>query len=134
MPPRMRLLFATMNVTLFVIAALPIYRELSQRNDIWWTPVTMLVPLAEAGDRVQIYLRREPLAAVLQTGHLRMGEGDGAGVVAASDIGLRFNNWDRVRGGHIVLLLTCAAMCGVTAVVFLLVVTGRLAYRGEVTR
>jgi hypothetical protein len=94
----------------------------------------MLVPLAESGDRVEIYVRREPRAAVLQAGHLRMGEGDRSSVVAASDIGPHFNNWDRVRGEHISLLLASAAMCGVTAVMLLLVLTGRLAYRGEVAR
>ena len=134
MPPRMRLLFSIMSVTLFFVAALPIYRELSRRSDIWWTPFAMLVPLAEGADRVEIYVRREPLTALLQAGHLRLEEDHGSSVLAASDIGLRFNNSDRVRGEHIAFLLTSAAMCGVAAVMLLLVLTGRLAYRGEVAR
>jgi len=134
MPPRLRLLFSTMSVTLFVVAALPIYRELSQRRDIWWTPFAMLVPLAETTDRVEIYVRGEPLAALLQAGHLQMGEVQHASVLAASDVGLRFNNWERLRAEHTFLLLICAAMCGVAAVMLLLVLTRRLAYRGEVTR
>ena len=134
MPPRMRLLFSTMAVTIFFVAALPIYRELSRRSDIWWTPFPMLVPFADSKERVEIYVRREPLAALLQAGQLRMEENGRSSVLAAGDIGLRFNNWDRVRGEHIVLLLACAAMCGVAAVMLLLVLTGRLAYRGEVAR
>ena len=54
MPRHLRLLFATFNVSLFLISAMPLYRELSRRSDIWWTPYTMLVPLAESRDRVQI--------------------------------------------------------------------------------
>jgi hypothetical protein len=111
----MRLLFSIMSVTLFFVAALPIYRELSRRSDIWWTPFTMLVPLAEGADRVEIYVRREPLTALLQAGHLRLEEDHGSSVLIA-------------------FLLTYAAMCGVAAVMLLLVLTGRLAYRGEVAR
>jgi hypothetical protein len=130
----MRVLFSTMSVTLFFVAAVPIYRELSQRRDIWWTPLTMLVPLAETKDRVEIYVRREPLAALVQAGQLRVDENGSSSVLAASDVGLRFNNWERVRAEHTFVLLICAAMCGVAAVMFLLVLTGRLAYRGEVAR
>jgi hypothetical protein len=42
-----------------------------------------------------------------------------------------YNNWDRVRVERFPLLLVCAAACGVTACMFLLIVTGRLVYRGE---
>ena len=44
---------------------------------------------------------------------------------------MRFNNWDRVRAERVPGLLVSAAGCGVTALLFLLVLTGRLAYRGE---
>jgi hypothetical protein len=71
MPPRIRLLFSTLNLALFLVAAVPLYGELSRRSDIWWTP------------------ERLPL------------------------------------------LLVCAAGCGITACMLLLVLTGRLAYRGE---
>ncbi len=46
-------------------------------------------------------------------------------------MGLRFNNWDRVRVERLPLLLVYAAGSGVTACIFLLVLTGRLAYRGQ---
>jgi hypothetical protein len=134
MPPRMRRLYATFSVTLFLIAALPIYRELSRRSDIWWTPLPMLVPLASSKDRVEVYVRREPLAALLQAGQLRMEDNGRSSVLGTSDIGFRFNNWDRVRAKNMVFLLACAAMCGVAALTVLLVLTGRLAYREEVAR
>ena len=41
MPPRIRLLFSTMMVSLFLVAAVPLYTELSRRSDIWWTPRAM---------------------------------------------------------------------------------------------
>jgi predicted xylose isomerase-like sugar epimerase len=54
-----------------------------------------------------------------------------ASILATSDFGFRFNNWDRVRAQRIPILLGYAAICGATATLFLLLVTGRLAYRGE---
>ena len=131
MPRRIRFLFSTMSVTLFFVAAVPIYQELSRRSDIWWTPRTMLVPLAESTDRVEIYARGQPLAAVLGAGEVRVAEDARTSVLTPSEIGLRFNNWDRVRAERLPVLLVSAAGCGVAALMFLLVLTGRLAYRGE---
>jgi hypothetical protein len=91
----------------------------------------MLVPLAESKDRVEIYARGKPLAALLQAGRLRIVEDGGFSALAASDVGLRFNNWDRVRVVRLPLLLLSAAGCGVTACMFPLVLTGRVAYRDE---
>jgi hypothetical protein len=63
-----------------------------------------------------------------------MEDNDGSSVLAAGDISLRFNNSDRVRGERVALLLACAAMCGAAALMLLLVLTERLAYRGAVAR
>ena len=131
MPPRIRLVFSTLSLVLFFVAAVPLYGELSRRSDIWWTPHAMLVPLAESKDRVEIYAHGKPLAALLQSGQLRIAEDGGLSTLVTNDVGLRFNNWDRVRAERLPLLLAYAAGCGVTACMFLLVLTGRLAYRGE---
>jgi hypothetical protein len=131
MPPRIKLVFLTMNVALFAVAAVPLYSELTRRSDIWWTPPTMLVPLSEAKDRVEIYARGRQLDGLIQTGQLQIVEGGTPSVLRTSDIGLRFNNWDRVRGDRVPRLLIYAASCGVVALVFLLTLTGRIAYRPE---
>ena len=131
MPPRIRLVFSALSLVFFLMAAVPLYRELSRRSDIWWTPHAMAVPFTESTDRVEIYARGKPLAALLQAGQLRIAEDGGCTVLAPSEVGLRFNNWDRVRAERVPLLLVYAAVCGATAFTFLLVLTGRLAYRGE---
>jgi hypothetical protein len=128
MPFRVRLVFVSLSLAFFFVAAAPLYREFSRRSDIWWTPLTMLVPLADSGDRVEIYSRGKPLAALLRAGRLRIeGEG-GSSTLATSDIGLRFNNWDRVRVERIPLMLVYAAACGISACLLVLVLSGRLAY------
>jgi hypothetical protein len=131
MQSRMRFLFSTMMLALFFVAAVPLYRVLSRRPDIWWTPRTMLVPLGEATDRVEIYALGQPLTALLQNGQARVAEGGSMRVLTPGDIGLRFNNWDRVRADRLPVLLASAAGCGVTVLMLLLIMTGRLAWRGE---
>jgi hypothetical protein len=115
MPLRIRLLYVSMSLTFVFLAGAPIYRELTRSKDIWWTPRTMMVPLAQSGDRVEIYVAGKPLGEVLQAG----------------EVGLRFNNWDRVRAERFPMLLVNAAVCGALVTVLLLMVTGRLVYRGE---
>jgi hypothetical protein len=131
MPPRIKLLFLALSVSLFAVAAVPLYTELTRPSDIWWTPHTMLVPLGDGKDRVVIYARGRPLEGLIHSGQLRIGEGESSSLLQTSDIGLRFNNWDRVRGDRVPRLLIYAASCSVTALMFLLILTGRLAYRGE---
>jgi hypothetical protein len=120
-----------MMLTLFFVAAVPLYRELSRRRDIWWTPRTMLIPLAESTDRVEIYALGQPLTALLQAGQVRMAEGGSMTVLTAGEIGLRFNNWERVRAERLPVLLASAAGCGVAVLMLLLIMTGRLTWRGE---
>jgi len=134
MPPRVRMIFATMTGVLFLISALGLYRELSRRTDIWWTPMARLVPLSESTDRVVVYVRGTPLRTLIDARQLRVIDADSAGVVGTSDIGFRFNNADRVGVQRLPVVLGYAAATGALAMLFILVVAGRLAYRGEGSR
>ena len=134
MPPRIRFMLSTLSVVLFLIPALSLYRALSARSDIWWTPDAMRVPLSESRDRVEIYARGKPLSALLEAGAVRLADDGGSSVLTTQEIGLRFNTWDRVRAQRIPALLGYAVACGAMAILFLLVVTGRLVYRAELPR
>jgi len=134
MPPRIRLIFSSLMVVLFLIPALSLYRDLARRDDIWWTPYALRVPLAESQDRVEIYVGGRPIGALLEAGELRLSDQPGSSILSPQEIGLRFNNWDRVRARRIPVLLTYAAACGAMGMLFLLFVTGRMVYRGEKPR
>ncbi|HEX9220237.1 MAG TPA: hypothetical protein VF858_07100, partial [Gemmatimonadaceae bacterium] len=67
----------------------------------------------------------------LQAGQLRTTGDASTSVLTTSDIGFRFNNWDRVRAQQRPLFLWYAAVVGAGAIVFLLLISGRLPYRGE---
>jgi len=134
MPLRIRLVYSSLAVVFLVIAAVPLYRELSRPSDIWWTPRTMLVPLAGSRDRIEIYARGRLLQSLLEGGQVRIADDAGSSTLAASEVGLRFNNWDRVRAERLPILLGYAVVCGAVGMIIVLIATGRLAYRGEKNR
>lgn len=129
MPPRIRIFFSSLTAALLLIPTLAIYRELATRPDIWWTPQVMRIPLTESRDRVEIYVRGKPIEALLEARQLRIGDPAGSSALAADEIGLRLNNWDRVRAERRALLLMYAAAVGAGATLLLLLLTGRLAHR-----
>ena len=131
MPPRIRFAFSVFSLVFLAIAATPLVTEFTRRGDIWWTPRPMMVPLAESAERVEIYARGEPLAALIGAGRLRIEKDGSWSALGAGDVGLRFNNRDRVRARRLPLLLGCGAVCGACAMLLLLIATGRLAYREE---
>jgi len=128
MPPRNRMFFAVLMLVLLLIPAVALFTELSRRSDIWWTPPAMLVPLADGADRVQVHVRGKPLTALLNGGQLRLADNASTSVVSAKDVGLRFNNWDRIRASRIPILLLYAAVIGAGLMLFALIVSGKLAY------
>ena len=131
MPTRLRLFYSGLMAALLMIPLVALYRDLAARSDIWWTPMPMALSLAEARDRVEIYAQGQRLDSLLSRTQLSIADPAGPRVLAAEDVRLRFNNWDRVRVGRMSRFLANAAACGGVIVLLVLVATGRLAYRGE---
>ena len=131
MPPRLRLFYSGLTLALLLIPAVALYSELAKRSDIWWTPPAMASTLGDSRDRVEIYVGDKPLAARLRAQQLWIRDETGSRVVNADGIRLRFNNWERMRTARLPLMLVCAAALGAGLVIFLVIATGRLAYRGE---
>lgn len=104
--------------TFLLLSSVKLYSFAHQRSDIWWTPAPLSVPLAESRDRVEIYARGAPLQALLDAGRIRIA-GDSSALTPA-EVGLRFNNWDRVRAERIPVLLLYSAAAGAAAVVMIL--------------
>ena len=133
MPRRVRLALVAMSLAVLLTSALPIVQELTRRTDIWWTPHNMLVPLAESGPRVEIYAKDQPLASLLQRGRVQLLDEGRPVSLGLGDVGLRFNNTDRVRAERLPRLLISAGIFGACALYLLLLLTGRLVYREERT-
>lgn len=131
MPPRLRVFYSLLTGAMLLIPAVALYSELSKRSDIWWTPPTNQLPLAESKDRVEISVRGRPLGMLLEQGHLAIIDSAGPHVLGAQDVAVRLNNWDRVRIQRLPVLLMYAAVLGAGLIALVLVATGRLAYREE---
>ncbi len=110
--------------TFFLISCIQLVGFYAQRDDIWWTPVASPLSLEQSRDRVEVYVRGVSLQTALQSGHLQMVGGSGSTTINASDIGIRLNNYDRVRAGRLPSLLVSAAGAGATGFLLLLGLVG----------
>jgi len=96
-----------------------LYAFLRQRSDIWWTPPSMPLSLAEGKDRVQILMRGAELNDLLGAGRLQLASATGASALTPADVALRLNNWDRVRADRMPAMLVNAATAGSAATLLL---------------
>jgi hypothetical protein len=98
---------------LLMIPGVDIVRFLTQRNDIWWTPVGQYVTLGEGERQVRVYVRGTPLRTLVDAGQLELHDSSaGNSVVAANEVGLRLNHWDKVRSDRALILLLDGIMVG----------------------
>lgn len=72
----------------------------------------MSVPLEAGHHRVTVYVRGKELDDLVAKRQLLLHDESGTSVVTRTDVGLRFNNWDRVRAERIPTLLISAATAG----------------------
>lgn len=108
----------------FLTSALNLVRFYAQPSDIWWTPRSLSVALADASDRVEIYVREMPLTEQIGAGRIQLLTDGGATAVAGPDVRVRFNNWDRVRAQNLPSLVTTAFGTGASGVFLLLGIFG----------
>ena len=131
MPNRLRVFHSVLIASLMFIPATALYRDLTTRSDIWWTPAALAVSLPDSKDRVEIYLRGQPLVGLVEHNQLSITDGGVPRVVSGQEVKLRFNNWDRIRAARLPLHLIYAAAIGGGMVLLGLVATGRLTIRSE---
>jgi hypothetical protein len=96
-----------------------LYSFFQQRPEIWWTPKAMSVPLEAGHHRVTVYVQGKELDDLVAKRQLLLQDDSGTRVVTRMDLGLRFNNWDRVRADQIPSLLISAATAGAAAALLL---------------
>ena len=118
---------------LLLTALLNLYAFFHRRTDIWWTPLPKAVPVVASGDRVEIYARGTDLRTLLDAGRVRVTGDPGAGVLAADDVRLRFNNWDRARAEQAPLLVLYGFTIGAALVLVGLTLTGHVPKRRSST-
>jgi hypothetical protein len=110
---------------ILLLSALQLVTFFAQPSDIWWTPKALSVPLADASDRVEVYVRDAPLQDQIGAGRIQLVTDTGAGAVVGPEVRLRFNNWDRVRAQRLPILIGAAFCAGASSVLLLLGILGR---------
>jgi hypothetical protein len=113
--PVFRYLLLILPTTFLLISAARLYAFFQERDDIWWTPRAMSIPLEAAHDRVRVYLHGNEMDDLVAARRLLLQNDSGTSAVSRQDIGLRFNNWDRVRAERIPALLISAVTVGAAA-------------------
>jgi hypothetical protein len=114
-----RFLFLIFAAVLLLVSATQLYRFSQERADSWWTPRGMSVPLEAGHHRVRVYLRGKELDELVARRQLLLQDESGTRVVTRTDVGLRFNNWDRVRAERIPSLLIYGFIVGAAAALLL---------------
>lgn len=114
-----RVLLLVFAAVFLLISATRLYTFFQERADIWWTPRGMTIPLEAAQHRVRIYVRGSELENLVAMGRLLVQSESGTSVVRRQDVGVRFNNWDRVRAERIPSLLTYGFAVGAAAALLL---------------
>jgi hypothetical protein len=104
---------------LLLTSAVQLARFFDQPADIWWTPKALGLPLADTSDRVEVYVRDVALGEHVKAARLQLLTDAGASTIAAPDIRLRFNNWDRIRAERIPSLLSAAMGLGAAGILLL---------------
>jgi hypothetical protein len=68
------------------------------RQDIWWTPIQLALPLSEAASHVELHVSGELLQRHLERGSLSARDRNGKEYrVAPQDIKVRLNNWQQIK-------------------------------------
>jgi len=84
-------------------------------QDIWWTPKSMALTLDETKDSFQVLIGGEPLARRLEAGALlAVGPQGERYKIVPGDIGVRLNNWPRVKASFLNAAVCSAFMLGVS--------------------
>ena len=67
-------------------------------KDIWWTPMSMALPLDQSRTEFELFIKNEILQKHIEKGALLIVGDNGKSVkVKAGDVNVRLNNWHKVK-------------------------------------
>lgn len=75
------------------------YLQITRGNkDIWWTPMSMALPLDQSRTEFELFIQKEMLQKHIEKGALLIVGDNGKSVkVKTGDVKVRLNNWHKVK-------------------------------------
>jgi hypothetical protein len=101
-------------------------------KDIWWTPMSMALPLNETQQEFELYIKGELLQKHLEAGALSVADKTGKSLLVGSDdIKIRLNNWNKMKSSMLNSAAISAFSLGISLAVLILGVVQYVANKEE---
>jgi hypothetical protein len=101
-------------------------------KDIWWTPMSMALPLNETQQEFELYIKDELLQKHLEAGALSVADKTGKSFfVGSDDIKIRLNNWNKMKSSMLNSAAISAFSLGISLAVLILGVVQFVANKEE---
>lgn len=95
-------------------------QELWGNKDIWWTPLSMALPLDKTTKQFEMFVKDETLQNHLQRGSLSFVDKRGQShTVVSGDVKVRLNNWNKIKASILHRSVFMAFLAG-SSVTFLI--------------
>ena len=124
--------FLILGIIMLAVSISYLLEVMLQPDNIWWTPASMELTLDETKDRVEVYVDGRIIQDVVKDQHLWVAKGQKIQPVKVEDVGIRLNNWSRVRAQQVprVIYLSVIFALGVVFLIAgVLMAMGRLSFR-----
>jgi hypothetical protein len=92
------------------------YSEANWGNkDIWWTPMSLALPIDETRNEFEIYIKGDLLQKHLERGAISVAgkTGHAAEVIAPDNVKVRLNNWNKIRAEKLNSAMLTSFLLGV---------------------
>lgn len=84
-------------------------------KDIWWTPMSMAMPLEDTSQDFRLFLGGEPLLEHLERGALTAVDANGQTYqVSSDDMCIRLNNWPEVKADFLHSAIFSGILLGIS--------------------
>ena len=104
-------------------------------KDIWWTPMSLALPLSDTAQEFKIFVSGEPLQNHIQRGTLNATDKTGRPYrIVADDVKVRLNNWNKTRASRFHHAVYLALMLGSSVTFFAIGIAQLISQRRQVNQ
>jgi hypothetical protein len=99
-------------------------RTIWGNKDMWWTPMSMALPLSKTDQKFKLFLKDELLQDYIKQGALSAtGPNGKTYCVATEDFKIRLNNWNKTKASFLQSAVFAAFFLGISITCLILGIT-----------